>query len=142
MEDEYEKEKLHYAADDGDLNEVRKLLEEGYDINAFDDSLSFTPLHYAVISEHYKVASYLLDSGADINAHDEEHIGETPLGQVADNCSFEMAEFLINNGANPTIPGWMRLTALDRAKERKKEEGRKVYELLLETAIRKFKYKA
>ena len=142
MDDWYEKEKLHFAADDGNLDEVKKLIEKGYDINAFDEGMLFTPFHYAVTNEHFEVAKLLLKASANINEHEEDKIGETPLGQVAANCSFEMAEFLINSGANPTIPGWMQLTALDRAKERKKEEGKKVYELLLKTAINKFNYKA
>jgi len=71
----------------------------------------------------------------------EQQIGETPLGQVAASCTYEMAEFLVNNGANPCIPGWMQITALARAKERKKEEGKKVYSLLLKTAITKYGYK-
>ena len=122
MDDWYEKERLHFAADEGNLDEVKKLVEKGYDVNAFDEGLSFTPLHHAIINEQYKVAEYLIEAGADINAHEEEKIGEKPLGEVAANCTFEMAIFLINHGANPIIPGWMQISALDRAKERKKEE--------------------
>jgi hypothetical protein len=36
----------------------------------------------------------------------------------------------------------MQIIALDRAKKRKKEEGRRVYELLLNTAKQKFNYVA
>ena len=71
-----------------------------------------------------------------------EKIGETPLGQVSPNCSYKMAKFLVDNGANPCIIGWMGLTSLDRAKQRKKEEGKMVYELLLKTAKSKFNYRA
>jgi hypothetical protein len=49
-----------------------------------------------------------------------------------------MAAILVEAGADPTIPGWMQSTALDRARDRKKEEGRRVYDLLLETAKRRF----
>jgi ankyrin repeat protein len=138
----YEKEKLHFAADEGDLEEVKKLIKSGYDINAFDEDLSLTPLHYAIANEHYEVAEYLLESGANINANEEEKIGETPLGHVAAKCTYEMARFLIRHGANPTIPGWMNITALDRAKARKKQEGKKVYSHLLNAAVTKYHYKA
>jgi len=142
MNDWYEDDKLHSAAEEGDLDEVKKLIEIGFAVNDFDEGMSFTPLHYAVENEHYEVAKYLLEQGADINAHEEDKIGETPLGQVSPNCSYKMAKFLVENGANPCIIGWMGLTSLDRAKERKKEEGKMVYELLLKTAISKFNHRA
>ena len=142
MNDWFEKEQLHFAAQDGDLEKVKGLIEAGYDVNAIDEGMELTPLHYAVREEKFKIAEYLLSVGADINAHEADKSGETPLGDVAENCTYEMAEFLIKNGANTTIPGWMQITAVDRAKKRKKEEGRRVYELLLNTAKQKFNYMA
>lgn len=136
-----EKEKLHFAAGDGDLDKVRQLIDEGFDVNAFEGDLVFTPLHYAVQSGHIEVVNYLIMKGADVNAHDEERISETPLGEVAPNCSYKIAEALIKAGANPTIKGWMHITALQSASKRKKPEGRRVYELLLDAAIKKFSYK-
>ena len=130
----FEKEKLHFAATDGDLEEAEKCVEEGFDVNAFDEGLSLTPLHYAVRGEHLKVAEYLLSVGADVNAHDEVAIGETPLGDVAAGCSYEMAELLVKAGADPTIKGWMQITALYRASQRKTEEGERVHKLLLKSA--------
>jgi ankyrin repeat protein len=81
-------------------------------------------------------ATLLLAHGADVNAHNEDDIGETPLGLVAASCSYEMAKILIDGGADPRIPGWMGNTALTRASERKRPEGRLVHELL-EHASRK-----
>jgi ankyrin repeat protein len=141
-EDWFEKEQLHIAADEGDLIRVKKLVEEGREVNAFDSTLSFTPLHYAAKGERIEIVKYLLSVGADVNAHEEDKIGETPLGAVAENCSYELAELLVKAGANPIIPGWMQITALDRAGERKRDEGRRVYELLHEVAKKKFHYKA
>ena len=132
-----ERMRLHFAAQDGDLKEARELIEQGFDVNAFDEFTS-TPLHCAVNGGHIEVAKYLLSVGADVNAHLEEKAGDTPLGDVAGNCSYEMAELLIKAGANPTIPGWMGLSALDHASGRKRKEGVRVYELLLETAKKKF----
>ena len=135
------KEQLHFAADEGDIDKVKELIENGADINAFDEDLSFTPLHYAVTEKHIEVVKYLLSKGANVNAHQEEKIGETPLGEVEENCSYEMAEILIKAGANPIIKGWVQITALDQARDRKKEEGQRVYELLLKTAKNKFHHK-
>ena len=130
-------EQLHFAAADGELGRVKALVEAGADVNAFDESLSFTPLHHAVRGGHLAVAAYLLSVGADVNAHDEQAIGETALGTVAANCSYAIAELLIDAGADPTIAGWMQLTALHRAEGRKTEEGRHVYGLLLSAARRR-----
>ena len=134
----FDREQLHFAAEEGDIAKVKKLIEERCDVNQFATDLPLTPLHYAVRGEFLEISQYLLDNGANVNAHDEERIGETPLGEVAATCSYEMAELLVRAGANPTIPGWMQITALDRAKDRKDEEGRRIYELLAKTAREKF----
>lgn len=122
MDDWFECEKLHRAAEAGDLDLVRELLGQGCPINAFDE-VGNTPLHYAVLGEHVTVIDVLLRSGADVNAHDERVIGNTPLGEAVSTCSLRVARLLVEAGADPTIPGWMQLTALDRAKRRRHEEG-------------------
>ena len=132
-DDWFEKEQLHFAAQDGDLNRVKDLVAKGFPINRFDE-IDKTPIHYAVEEEHFKIVNYLIKSGANVNAHNENNAGNTPLRQVAESCSFEMAEILIKAGADPTIPGWMQITALDKASKRKKNEGKRVYQLLKEAA--------
>lgn len=135
-EEELEKERLHLAASAGDIEQMKALLNEGLPINAFD-SLHRTPLHCAAISAHIEAVQYLISVGADVNAHDEAHIGETPLGGVAANCTFDMAKMLIDAGADPTILGWMANTALDRSAARKKPEGKRVHKLLVDTVKRR-----
>ena len=76
----------------------------------------------------------MIQSGADVNAHDESRIGNTPLAEVAGNCSYEVANLLVEAGADPNIRGWMQLNALDRAAKRKRDNGPKVYQLLLNAA--------
>ncbi len=126
---------LHYAALKGDVRAVTVLLAEGADPSAFEEFGS-TPLHFAADNEHLEIVRLLLKAGASINAHDESCIGNTPLGEVAGRCSFALAEILVSSGADPTIPGWMQLTALDRAEERNDEEGRRVYQFLRSAVVR------
>ena len=128
-------EQMHYAVQDGDIEAVRRLISSGLPLNEFDE-IGRTPLHYAVVAESVEMAVLLLDAGADVNAHDEAHAGNTPLAEVAGRCSFEIAEVLIVNGADPAIPGWMQLSALDRASGRKRPEGRQVFDLLQDAANR------
>ncbi len=132
----FEREQLHFAAQDGDLSRIKRLLAEGSDINAFDD-LGMTALHWAAKKEHLDVAAYLIEAGADVNARHEPQIGNTALGEIAGNCSFEMARLLVDSGADPSIRGWMQLNAIDRAKGRKRGDGPRVYALLIEAAGRK-----
>jgi ankyrin repeat protein len=122
MDEWIDREKLHAAAGEGDLASVRDLLGRGHPVNAFD-FLGKTPLHYAVLGEHFAVVDALLRAGADVNAHDERTIGDTPLGEAAGTCSLRMARLLVEAGADPTIPGWMQVRALDRAEQRRHEQG-------------------
>jgi ankyrin repeat protein len=131
----FDREQLHLAASDGDLPRVEQFVADGCDINAFDD-LGKTPLHYAAERGHLGVATFLLGCGADVNAHHEPSIGNTPLGEIAGECSLEMARLLVESGADPTIRGWMQLNALDRAKARLRGEGPLVYALLVQATSR------
>ncbi|HEV2547810.1 MAG TPA: ankyrin repeat domain-containing protein [Stellaceae bacterium] len=125
----FEQEQLHFAAGDGDLETVKRLLQQGADLNAFDD-LGWTPLIHAAKRGHVDVVRCLLAAGAQVDARDEARAGNTALAEVAAECSLEMAKALVEAGADPRIPGWAQLTALDRAKKRQRGDGPKVYELL------------
>ncbi|HEY9145549.1 MAG TPA: ankyrin repeat domain-containing protein [Thiobacillus sp.] len=128
-DDWYQAEQLHRAAQDGNLDDVIRLVSEGFKVNQFDD-LSRTPLHYAVEGEHYLVAKWLLENGADVNANEEEKIGETALSLAAEGGYPEIVELLLMHGANPDIPGWMSITARHRAQKRNDEDGVKINALL------------
>jgi ankyrin repeat protein len=134
-EDEFDQTDLHFAAQHGDMTRVRQLLADGRSPNAFDE-LSKTPLHYAAERGHLDIMQVLVEAGADVNAHEEARIGNTPLRDVADDCSLAVATFLVDSGADPRIPGWMQLTALHKAEGRKDEEGRRVHALLKSIANR------
>ena len=127
--------KLHFAAQSGNLDEVKRLLRNGKNPNHFDD-IGCTPLHHAAAEGHVEIVKALLAAGADVNAHDDGVIGNTAINHIAGNCSLEMATLLIDAGANPNICGWMWLNALDGAKTRKRGDGPAVYALLCEASGR------
>jgi ankyrin repeat protein len=129
-------ERFLSAVQQGDLDTSGLLLGQGVDVNQFDD-LGKTPLHYAAEGEFHEIASLLISHGAKVNAHHLATIGDTPLGGAAGSCSLRMASLLLAAGADPAIPGWMQLTAIDRARGRKRGEGPLVLELLLVAAKRR-----
>ena len=71
---------LHSAAQWGNLEIVKLLLQNGADVNA-KNKWGETPLHYAAVFDHKEIARVLLDAGADINAKDND--GQTAFKVVS-----------------------------------------------------------
>ncbi len=126
---QFQRERLHRAAEDGDLAGVEKWLAAKYPVNRFD-FLDKTPLHYAVRGNHFDVIDRLLRAGARINARLAQRAGNTPLRDSIREMSFEMAKYLVKAGADPDIPGWMGITAIHAAEMRKDANRRKILQLL------------
>jgi ankyrin repeat protein len=137
LEERFELGQLHQAASDGNIDEIRRLLQGGHLklINVFDE-LSHTPLMRAAIGGHVEAVKLLLAAGADVNAHDHSRIGNTAINEIAGDGDFAMIEVLLEAGADPTIRGWMNLNALDRARHRSRSPA--IY-AMLEAAAGKFK---
>ena len=57
---------LHIAVINGDLDAVKRLVEEKAHIET-KSRRGYTSLQYALLREHVEVAQYLIESGADIN---------------------------------------------------------------------------
>jgi len=74
--DPYGRTALHYAAFDGDVDQVAALLAAGADPGASDDD-GWTPLHAAVQAFAPAVCEMLLRAGALVDATDS--YGNTPL---------------------------------------------------------------
>jgi ankyrin repeat protein len=136
LEERFELGRLHQAAADGDLAEIKRLLQTDHIklINVFDE-LSLTPLMRAAMGGHIEAVKLLLAAGADVNAHDARCIGNTAINEVAGDGYFEMIEVLLEAGADPTIRGWMNLNALDRASHRLRSPA--IY-TMLQAAAEKF----
>ncbi len=53
----------------GELSEIKKMLESGYDINTRDDD-GFSGLHHSIEEEEYETSFYLIDNGIEITMTD------------------------------------------------------------------------
>jgi len=61
--------------------------------------------------------------------------GNTALREIIQDASLEMVTVLLNAGADPRIPDWMQLTALDVAAQRYREKGDNVSRQVLNALI-------
>ncbi|PIA32715.1 hypothetical protein AQUCO_04400127v1 [Aquilegia coerulea] len=93
---------LHVVARKGDLKKVKKLLDEGVDVNVLawgPKSQGVTPLHLAAQGGHLKVMDELLDRGANIDARTKGACGWTPLHNAAKERNKDAIKYLVGNGA-------------------------------------------
>ncbi len=70
-------ENLRRDAYFGNIEAVKKHLDEGARVNSKDSEFLTTALHDAASKGHYKIVQILIDNGADLNANDAE--GMTPF---------------------------------------------------------------
>lgn len=92
---------IHKAANEGDLDKVRELLEADSTLLESRDKRGNTPLICAcsvhpTLIPHENVANYLIEKGADVNAKNK--IGVTPIYFAIKN--FNLVKKLIEKGAD------------------------------------------
>ena len=80
----------------GNLEGVKKLINEGADVNEADLT-GLTPLHVAAGQDRVEIAQILIDNGAKIEA--EDAMGQTPLYMAVEFSNDRIVELLINAGA-------------------------------------------
>lgn len=94
---------LHQACINGNINLVRRLIEQGHAINVRDNA-GWLPLHEACNYGHKEIVELLLDRNAAINDKGGERCdGTTPLHDACGNGNLEIIELLIERGANVTL---------------------------------------
>ncbi len=95
---------LMVAAVNGNLKTAEVLLAKGANPIARDSSYGAAPIHFASWPGHAEVVKLLVSKGVDINLIND-HEGETPLHHAAygESDTGELIEFLLANGANPSI---------------------------------------
>ncbi len=118
---------LNRASSKGDLSMVKKLISEGADINATDNS-GRTALVEAAWAGHNAIVKFLIEKGADINTGDKA--GYTALMRASEEGRDAIVATLVQKGADVNASGKVRgTTALMLAAER----GHiKILEMLLE----------
>ena len=76
-----ELDSIHDAASKGDLDAVKKILEQDPGQVNQDDQYKWRPIFHAGLRRHYDVVKYLIDCGADLAAHNGyaiHYAGEVP----------------------------------------------------------------
>ena len=72
---------IHDAAANGNLDAVKKIVEQDPQLVNQDDKYDWRPIFHAGLRRHYDVVKYLIDCGADLAAHDGyalHYAGEVP----------------------------------------------------------------
>lgn len=110
------------AAATGRLTEMKKLVEQGADINykirKGRHNYLRTPLHEACRGRRFVAAKYLIENGADVDAKDGQ--GFTPLILATRHGSLVIVKLLVENGADVRLSDRKFRSALWYAKNENK----------------------
>ena len=106
---------LHSAAQAGDIDRLKAVLDVGVDVNARDER-GWTALMYAVDKRYPLLVESLLEAKADPNVRAPD--GATPLFMAAAHGHSEIIQQLMQGGADITIRGPNGKTAVDVARTR------------------------
>ena len=96
---------LFNAIESRDLEEVKKLIETGTDVNESQEN-GITPLIYASSKGYLEIVQELIKNGAKINARDSEY--NTALMMACQNNHSDIVMELLKNGADKNLKnrGW------------------------------------
>lgn len=117
---------LTSAARSGDINEVKRLLDEGAEVNEKNDK-SGSALTWAVYNGQTDIVKLLIEKGADVNGR-QDTSGWIPLERAALVGNLDIAKLLIEKGADidKALPGLERdgdkagVKLLERIREERK----------------------
>ena len=103
------------SARNGNWEKVRRLVEQGENVNDVETELRATALHCAIWSENSDICSFLLSRGANVNQKDKK--GNTPLHDVASphyiyNDRLYICQLLVDHKADVTSVNYEGQTPL------------------------------
>ncbi|KAK7448470.1 palmitoyltransferase akr1 [Stygiomarasmius scandens] len=93
---------IFVAAQRGDVELLRQLIESGEAKATDRDEQNITPLHWAAINAQVAACRYLLDQGAEVDALGGDLVA-TPIQWAARNGYLYIIQLLIAHNADPTI---------------------------------------
>ena len=106
------------ASSRGAVREVERLLEQGADVHARDDTGGTTPLIAAAYRNHIETAKILIEAGADVNAKDETQQSAYLISTSEVGDDPRLLELTLANGADVQSLDSYNGTGLIRASER------------------------
>ena len=106
---------LHYAAYQGNAEEVKKLLLQGSAVNA-RDTYGWTPLHDAALRGNSEITTLLLQAGAEVDVQDNEEY-YTPLHDAARKNHVGIVRLLLEAGAQTHLKDKENLTPFECAQK-------------------------
>jgi ankyrin repeat protein len=97
--DHRNKTPLHLAAEQGHMQIVEYLVENGANVNAAtpESNGAVTPLRFAIGNDDYQMVRYLIQNGADVNQANEA--GWTPIMTAARVGNRDIIQLLLEQGA-------------------------------------------
>jgi ankyrin repeat protein len=122
---------VHFSVEEDNLYLLKALVKTECKeaINTFD-YIERTPLIIAAINGNVDIASVLIQCGSDVNAKSTIS-GKTALGEAIYEGNLDMIEFLLKNGADSSLSGWMDYENELQAKySNRKENVEKIIDLL------------
>ena len=98
----FKQSNIFVAAQRGDVETIRNLIESGKAHATDRDEQNITPLHWAAINAQVAACRYLLEQGAEVDALGGDLVA-TPLQWAARNGYLYVIQLLISHNADPNI---------------------------------------
>ncbi|HSB53458.1 MAG TPA: ankyrin repeat domain-containing protein [Gemmatimonadales bacterium] len=106
---------LSDAAQSGDTDRLKALLDRNRSFASMPDEQGYTPLHYAAYFGHQDAATYLLSIGAELTAVSLDPLRSQPLHAAASSGNRQIAGLLLDAGADPNAEQTGQWTPLHSA---------------------------